>query len=428
MNRLRVLLILYCSLAVASCRAQAASQPDSLPSIAVMDFEGRNMTAVDAASLADRFRFELMKTKRFDVMERNEMTIILQEQEFQKTDCVDQSCAVEAGRLIAVRKIVTGTVAKVGGIYTLNVKMLDVETGRIDQNLSEDCDCPIEKVLTETIKRLGRSLAGLEVSEAATAIAIQRGDASLFIKTEPPDASVYLDGRLMDARTPCTFENLTAGKHTVMARKADLQGVTAVDLTGNQVARIALSLGKQQTILRVMSEPSEAEAYLDRGPGKSVRPGQLTPAIFEGIKPGAHNVTLFKVGYRDTTFAVELVPNQENPVSVKLSETSADRIKAQKKMVRDRKQRFAGRFFIAGSLALAAAGGVVYYLGVRDYNDALDARDFMDQSVVKAGPQYETKEKENKDKTASSKLKRGIGTGLLGVGGAGLAVGVVLWF
>ena len=135
------------------------STDEKRPSIAVMDFDGRGgVPQSDASTLTDRFRFELMKTDSFEVMERAQMNLILQEQNFQRSDCVDQQCAVEVGRIIAVKKIVSGSVAKVGGIYTVNAKMLDVETGKIEKNLSEDCDCPIEKVLVETLMRLAMKM------------------------------------------------------------------------------------------------------------------------------------------------------------------------------------------------------------------------------------------------------------------------------
>ena len=164
--------------------AVSLSEEDTI-TLAVLDFGGQNVDSTVTIPLADRFRSELLETKKYAVMERTEMHKILEEQNFQRSECVDQTCAVEAGQLIAVKKIVTGTVAKIGGIYTVNTKMLNVATGRIDKNVSEDCDCPIEKVLTETMKRIAFKMAGLKVEERKTKITAQRGDASLFVKTEP---------------------------------------------------------------------------------------------------------------------------------------------------------------------------------------------------------------------------------------------------
>ena len=232
-----------------------AATPTQL-TVAIMDFAGRNVDAQEAAAMADRFRSELSGTGSFSVMERAQMEMVLKEQAFQQTGCVDASCAVEAGQLIAVQKIVTGSVAKVGGMYSVTCKMIDVATGKIDKDISEDCDCPIERVMVETLARLAARLAGKEVTAGAGGISVQRGDASLFVKTDPDGATIYIDGRMMDGRTPRTLENLTGGRHEVRASRSDLVATTVVTLEPKKIARINLMLRVQATVLKIMSDPS----------------------------------------------------------------------------------------------------------------------------------------------------------------------------
>lgn len=401
----------------------------SLPTIAVMDFGGLNVTKEDAASLTDRFRFELMKTRKFEVMERNQMNLILQEQAFQQTGCVDQSCAVEAGKLIAVKKMVAGSISKVGGIYSVNAKLLDVQTGKVEQNVDEDCDCPVEKVLTETMQRIARKLAGLPVAEKNTQIEIRRGDASLFIKTTPDGASIFLDGRMADGITPVTIENLVAGKHTLKVKKGDMATTLDVDLVSNKVKRLDIALEKQSTVLKIMSVPSDAETYLfSRKPGIWSHAGQLTPAIFENVNADTVPVTVFKVGYIDTSFKVPVVRNDENTASISLREAAADIIKKQKHMVVRRDLHFTGAWLTGASVVCLAAGGLLYYLGSQDYNTALADKNLLESSPLKSGPQYDAKVTENKNKTDSGNLKTSIGYGIGGVGAAGLVLGLVFYF
>ncbi len=407
----------------------ALIQPVGKTTLAVMDFGGQNVEKSVIVPLTNRFRAELMKTGKYDVMERTEMYKILEEQNFQRSDCVDQTCAVEAGQLIAVKKIVTGTVAKVGGIYTLNVKVLDVETGRIDQNVSEDCDCPIEKVLTETMNRLAYQMAGLEVEKKETKITVQRGDASLFIKTDPKDASVYIDGKLMDGRTPGTFENLTPGKHTVQVKKADFQASRDVELIGNQMVRISLKLEKQKTALKITSKPTEAEIFLEKEKTLSKKPDQLTPGIFYDITSGPHKFSLFKVGYVDTTLSITIKEFESNNFSISLvEETDNKKILQQKKFVKRRKQRKPGRIMIIGSVGLAAAGAILMYYAQEDYDDAMDIKDKLDLSSIKSGPVYEDLVKENKDENDSGNLKTGLSIGMFGAAGVCGGLGIVLFF
>jgi TolB-like protein len=411
-------------------KPQSADKGNPLVStIAVMDFGGLNVTKEDAASLTDRFRFELMKTKKFDVMERNEMNLILQEQEFQKSDCVDQGCAVEAGRLIAVKKMVAGSISKVGGIYSVNAKMMDVQTGRVDLNVAEDCDCPVEKVLTETMQRIAHKLSGLEVVEKKNQVEIRRGDASVFVKTTPDGANMFLDGRMIDGITPVTIENLIAGRHTLKVKKGDMAATLEVDLVSNKVKRIDIALKKQTTVLKIMSVPSDAETYLfGKKPGAWIHTGQLTPAIFENVNVDTVPVTIFKVGYCDTSFFMPIVRNDENAVSINLREAAADIIKKQKRMVMHRKLHFAGVWLAPASLVCLAGGGLSYYLGHKDYNTALAAKNYLEGSDIKAGPQYDAKVTENKDKTASGDWKTSLGYAIGGVGAVGLALGLVFYF
>ena len=64
-------------------------------SIAVLEFEGRGISAYEAGSLTDRLRSELVKTGAITVVERGRMDRILEEQDFQLTGCTSDECAVE---------------------------------------------------------------------------------------------------------------------------------------------------------------------------------------------------------------------------------------------------------------------------------------------------------------------------------------------
>lgn len=413
---------------LAATEGVTALEDDTI-TLAVLDFGGHNVDSTTTIPLADRFRSELMKTEKFAVMERAEMHKILEEQNFQRSDCVDQTCAVEAGQLIAVKKIVTGKVAKVGGIYTVNVKMLNVATGRIDQNISEDCDCPIEKVLTETMQRIAYKMAGLKVEERKTEITVQRGDASLFVKTEPEDASVYLDGKLMDGRTPCKLENLTPGEHMVLVKKADLRANKSVVLKGNEVTRITLKLEKQKTELNISTNPSEAEVFLDSKRTLSKKPDNETPAIFYDISPGTHKFSLFKVGFADTTLSIDIKKYEKNDFNIKLKKLTDDQqILKQKKFVKHRLQRKFGRVMVFGSLGFAAVGAIMMYYAQEDYDDALDTKKTLERSSIKSGPEYEKLVKENKDKSEAGDLKTYISIGLFGTAVACGGLGLVFFF
>jgi TolB-like protein len=99
--------------------------------IAVMDFEGKNVTKADASALTDRLRAELFLTGKFVVLEREKMDAILKEQQFQLSGCTSDACAVEAGQLLAVEQMVVGSISKVGQTYSVTARLVGVEKGNL---------------------------------------------------------------------------------------------------------------------------------------------------------------------------------------------------------------------------------------------------------------------------------------------------------
>jgi WD40 repeat protein len=73
-----------------------------------------------------------LKTGRWTMINRAELEKILSEQALQQQVCTDAACAVKVGKLLGVRKIVTGQVTKVTDtLWQLSASLTDVETGEI---------------------------------------------------------------------------------------------------------------------------------------------------------------------------------------------------------------------------------------------------------------------------------------------------------
>jgi len=308
------------------------------PKIAVMDFEPRGISQFEAASLSDRFRSELIATRAFDVMERNQMDLVLKEQGFQQTGaCSEASCIVEVGQLIAVQQMATGSIGKVGSIYSIEVKILDVGTGQIVKTVSEDCDCPIEHVLLTVMKRVAQKLAGMQVENQSAAIQIQKGNAGLFVKSTPSGAKIYIDGKLRDGRTPLTLQELMAGSHEVRVEKDTLESVRNVTLSDNQVAKVDMTLALKKTVVSLNTEPGEAEVYLNDSLAYGKRPLWTTPLITDTIIPGTYRLIIFKEGYALATQTMQIKPYSKNTYSFDLDPASAELAAQQKKFLKNLK-------------------------------------------------------------------------------------------
>lgn len=102
-----------------------------LLNVAVMDMTAQNMSAGDAAVITDLLRSELVKTRKFNVLERGNMEKILAEQAFQQTGCTSDDCAVKLGKMLNCQRMVSGSLGKLAAEYYLNVRVVDIETGRV---------------------------------------------------------------------------------------------------------------------------------------------------------------------------------------------------------------------------------------------------------------------------------------------------------
>ncbi len=119
---------------------------------------GGSISESEAMIMTDKLVSELMKARQFTVIERTEMDEILKEQGFQQTGCTDENCAVEIGQLLGAQKIVTGNVGKVGDIFSISLRIIDVQKGEINATSSVETKGNIEDVFVKGVKQTVKSL------------------------------------------------------------------------------------------------------------------------------------------------------------------------------------------------------------------------------------------------------------------------------
>lgn len=134
-----VCLVLLCPVFVSALFAQEKA------SVAVMDFSAKNVSKDDAAILAEFFRSELIKTGKFDVLDRNHIRKILEEQQFQSTGTTDIRSAVKIGKLANAQYVFVGAYSKLDTLFMLNIEMVNVLTGKIEKSLNRSADNPQPK-------------------------------------------------------------------------------------------------------------------------------------------------------------------------------------------------------------------------------------------------------------------------------------------
>lgn len=96
--------------------------------LAVMDLEVNGGDKDLGRAISDMIRNRINGATNVTVIERRQWTQLINEQNVQFSDRIDQATAGRLGKGLGVKKMVFGSVSKLGSTYTINVRIVDVET------------------------------------------------------------------------------------------------------------------------------------------------------------------------------------------------------------------------------------------------------------------------------------------------------------
>jgi len=135
----------------------AAVKPAGKYTLAVLPLEASGrITANEANLLTERLAAELERTGMFVVTPPSTVAMTLSNS---GTGCSAVPCGVEAGKQLAVKLIVNGTVRKVGQLYFVETQMIHTGSGQVVERANEDFDGDLEG-LQSLMATVARKLVG----------------------------------------------------------------------------------------------------------------------------------------------------------------------------------------------------------------------------------------------------------------------------
>jgi hypothetical protein len=161
--------------------------------IAVLDLDPMGISPAESQFLSNRLRTELFETGAFQVVEREKMQEILNEQGFQSTGCTSVECAVEIGQLLNVKEMVAGSIGKIEDVYSITLRIIKVETGAIVKTATQDYEGKLSEVLTEVIPAVAEELATYQ-EEAQARIETEPGKEPVQEKSKFSRVALFLKG------------------------------------------------------------------------------------------------------------------------------------------------------------------------------------------------------------------------------------------
>ena len=283
--------------------------------IAVIEFEAKGISQIEASALSDELEMHLTNIGGYTLVERGKVEEVLQEQGFQQTGCTSDECAVEVGMLLSVQNIVIGSISKVGSTYSVNAKIVDVETGEIIKTASYKFRGLIDDLLVSGMAEVASELMGKGVQRtevvSSTPPPPRKRVGSIYINTQPQNAQVKIDGNLYRL-SPTTVEDLSPGNHLVeVSKDGFVTSSKTVEVMTDEMTNVDFDL---YTIprLTINSEPSGALIKINgKDAGK-------TPISSVELPSGYYRVSLLIPLYEDFTESFLLEPGDTLDITANL--------------------------------------------------------------------------------------------------------------
>jgi len=133
------------------------------PNVAVLDFVAKNVSNDDADIMTEFFKSVLIKTGKFDVLDRSHIRKILDEQHFQSSGITDVNKVVKVGKLINAQYVFIGTYSILDTLFMLNVDMINIQTGKIEKSESRSIENPKPQEKLNLARYIAYSFIGFGV-------------------------------------------------------------------------------------------------------------------------------------------------------------------------------------------------------------------------------------------------------------------------
>ena len=115
----------------------SAQEDEEKPVLSVLDFTATGISAAEAKVFTDVLSTYIVRTGTCQLIDRKQRETILEHIEFSYSQCADESCQLEIGRLLSASQLVVGSIGQIGGWLVVTVRLVDVPTGQTLGSVSE---------------------------------------------------------------------------------------------------------------------------------------------------------------------------------------------------------------------------------------------------------------------------------------------------
>ena len=263
--------------------------------LAVIALEPESISKSEARILTQRLTSKMIELSEYTVVERASIDKILKEQKFQHSGCTDSECAVEIGQLLNADLTIIGTASKFGRTYTIDCRIINVESGEALQSASFTHTGEIDELIKDGIESIAHKLLGIPYQKKIqSSTTTSTYGATLNIQSSPAGAKVFIGGNYFET-TPLILTDFPAGEYEVLLK---LEGhddyITSVQLLPRGYKDISAALkGIPSWITFAGSNPKPSEVSIEINGNKQ----NIDSRFKVKIGAGNHEIKVSKENY-----------------------------------------------------------------------------------------------------------------------------------
>lgn len=257
----------------------------------------------------------------------------------QSGHCADDSCKIEAGKILKAEKLIMGSVEMLdANYYTVSIRVVDVQTGRTEYSKSQDCPCQNIVAVRDLAITLTQTavIPYLETGNASdssgpnstppvsppttpppavvTPPEPQTGDIDISVNV--PNADIYLDGQKQGNSSSSgkyKAKKIQAGQHKLTVTHPQYNTVDLmVNVGADRTNQVNVTMKGRPGSLAVSSTPSGAMVSVN-GSYKGITPLNLS------LDPGSYLVEVSMSGYTATSRQATIEGGGSSTVNIPLS-------------------------------------------------------------------------------------------------------------
>ncbi|TND08528.1 MAG: Uncharacterized protein FD123_2324 [Bacteroidetes bacterium] len=128
-----------------------AQAPQVKTTAAVLNIDTKNM-GLEPEQMGNLVRLELEKLDTFNVLDRYDVTYLVEKNKLQLNNCYGKICLVEVGKALNVEKVISGSVERFGDMVVFTLRLVDVKMEIVEKTeVTEFLNLPNE---TQTMANL----------------------------------------------------------------------------------------------------------------------------------------------------------------------------------------------------------------------------------------------------------------------------------